>query len=202
MLAACAVSCLLCGLLLKMLVLDFGADAFFLFLDSLLELLSEFLRELLELRLMVVLRLLESLCESLFLGFLLADVLSETFGFVLHLVFIGSFLDVWVVALLVLSCLVVHLLEPVALCVGVRSCSGRPVDVVDFGKGSLCVFDGSDDFAVLVSGTAEADRHTLAVEPRQNTGKHRVDGTERGQSNTRSLLVCRQTRQCRCDQNL
>ena len=116
--------------------------------------------------------------------------------------FVRALLDVWVVALLVLSRFVVHLLQPVALGVRVWSGSRRPVDVVDLGECPLCVFDCPDDFAVLVSGTAEANGHSLAVEPRQDPGENCVDGTERGESNARTLLVGGKTCQGCCDEDL
>lgn len=168
-LAASAVACLLLGRFLQVFVFDFGTDAVFLVFDGLLELLAELLGEVRELRLVVVLRLFEGFGERLFLGLLLADILPQPFGFALHLVFIRTFLDIGVVALLVLSGLVIHLLQPVALCVWVWSFSGWPVDVINFGECPLRVFDCSDDFAILISCATETNGHALAVEPCQNT---------------------------------
>jgi len=190
MFCASAIASLLFRLFLEVLELDFRAYPSLLLGDGLFEFVGELLLQSCQLLFVVFFGLLEQFRERAFLGFLFADRLAQLAGFAFHLVFVRAFLDVWVVALLVLSCLVVHLLQSVALSVWVWSGSGRPVDVVDFGEGSLCVFDCSDDFAVLVSGAAEADWHALAVEPCQDTGEDCVDGTESGEGDAGSLLVC------------
>jgi len=102
----------------------------------------------------------------------------------------------------ILSCFVVHLFKPVTLSVRVRSRSWRPVYIVDLCESPLSVLDCPDDFAVLVSGTAEADGHALAIEPRQYAGKDGVDSTECGEGDTRGFLVGGETCQGCCDENL
>jgi hypothetical protein len=163
MLAAYTLPRLLFRHFLQVLELDLRPYPPFLLRDSLLQLIGKLLLQRRQLLLMILLRLLKQLRERALLRLLLADRLAQLAGLTLHLVFVRALLDIRVVALLVLSRFVVHLLQPVALGVRVRSCSGRPVDVVDFCECALCVFDGSDDFAVLVSGAAETDGHSLTV---------------------------------------
>ena len=189
-------------LFLEVLELDFRPYPSLLPCDSLLELVGELFLQRRKLLLVVLFGLLEQLRKRAILGLLLADRLAQLPGFAFHLVFVGALLDVGVVALLVLARFVVHSLQPVSLGVRVWAGSGRPVDVVDFGEGPLCVFDCADDFAVLVSGAAEADGHSLAVEPCQDTRENCVDGTERGESDARALLVGREACQGCCDKNL
>ena len=122
----------------------------------------------------------------------------------LHLHFVRPFLDVWVVGLLVLSRLVVHLLQPVALGVGVRPRPGRPVNIVDLGKSALRVLDRAHDFAVLVSRAPEADRHSLAVQPGQNARQNGVDRSQGGEGHGRAarLAVGGEARQSGRDEDL
>ena len=202
MLAARTVPRLFFCLFLEVFELDFRAYPSLLLGDGLFEFVGELLLQSRQLLLVVFFGLLEQFRERTLLGFLFADRLAQLAGFAFHLVFVWAFLDVRVVALLVLSRFVVHLLKSVALGVRVWSGSGRPVDVVDFCKGSLCIFDCSDDFAVLVSGAAEADGHALAIEPRQDTGEDSVNGTEGGESDAGGLLVGGETCQRCCDEDL
>lgn len=202
MLAAYAFTRLFFRHFLKVLELNLRSYPPFLLCDSLFKLIGKLLLQRRQLLLVILLRLLKQLRERALLRLLLADRLAQLASLTLHLVFVRALLDIRVVTLLVLSRFVVHLLQPVALSVRVRSCSGRPVDVVDFCKCALCVFDCSDDFAVLVSGAAEADGHALAVQPCQDTREDGVDGAESGESDAGSLLVGRETRQSRCNENL
>jgi len=166
------------------LVFDFRPYPSLLIGNGLLDSIDELFLQSLQLLLVVVLSLLKRLGERALLGLLFADGVAQLASFALHLSFVRALLDIWVVTLLVLSRFVVHLLQPVTLGVRVWSRSGWPVDVINLCERSLCIFDGSDDFTVLVSGAAEADGHALTVEPREDTSKDCVDGTKRGESDT------------------
>ena len=189
MLAAYTFTGLLFRCLLKMLELDLRAYPPFLLCNRLFELVRELLLQSCQLLLVVFFSLLQQLRESAFLRLLLADRLPQLARFAFHLVLVRTLLDVRIIALLVLARFVVHLLQPVAFGVRVWSGSGRPVDVVNLCECPLCVFDCSHNFAVLVSGAAEADGHALAVEPCQDSGEDCVDGAEGGESDAGSLLV-------------
>lgn len=202
MLAAYAFSRLLFRHFLKVLKLNLRSYPSLLLCNSLLQLIGELLLQRGQLLLMILLRLLKQLRERALLRLLLTNRLAQLARLTLHLVFVRSLLDIRIVALLVLSRFVVHLLQPVALSVRVRSSSRRPVDVVDFRERTLCVFDCSDDFAVLVSGAAEADGHALTIKPCEYTREDSIDGAESGESNAGSLLVGRETRQGCCDEDL
>jgi hypothetical protein len=188
-LAASAVTRLFLRHFLEVLELDLRSYPPFLLRNCLFELVGKLLLQRRELLLVVLLRLLKQLRESALLRLLLANRLAQLACLTLHLVFVRALLDIRVIALLVLSRFVVHLLQPVALGVRVRSGPRRPVDIVDFCERSLCIFDRPDDFAVLVSGAAEADGHALAIKPGQDTGEDSVDGAESGESDAGSLLV-------------
>lgn len=182
MLAASAFPRLLFRHFLKVLELDLRPYPSFLLRNRLFKFLGKLLLQRLQLQLMILLRLLQQLRESALLRLLLADRLPQLARLTLHLVFVRPLLDIRIIAFLVLSRFIVHLLQPVALGVRIRSGSGRPVDVVDFRERALCVFDCAHDFAVLVSGAAEADGHALTIKPGQNAGEDCVDGTKSGQS--------------------
>jgi hypothetical protein len=184
MVAACAVLPLVFSHLLQMFEFNFGTYPFLLFLNSLLDPVDELFLQTLQLLFVVVLRLLEQRRESTRLGLLVTDRLLQLTLLVFHLVLVGTFLDIWVIPLLILSGLIVHLLQPVTLGERVRSFPRRPIDIVDLGKSSLRILDCSDDFPILVPGSAEADRHTLSVKPCQNTSKHRVNGTKSCEGDT------------------
>jgi hypothetical protein len=156
--------------LLQMIKLDLGPYPLLLVRHSLLDPIHNAPLEIVHLLLVVPNRLLQHLGKLSLFRLLLADRLPQLRRFLLHLHLVRPLLDVWVVGLLVLPRFVVHLLQPVALGVGVWTRARRPVDVVDLGKGALGVFDRPHNFAVLVSRAPEADRHSLAVEPGEDTG--------------------------------
>lgn len=190
---ASALPLLLFCQLLKVLVFDLSAYPSLLLTESFLDPFDKLLFQVLQLLLVIRFCLLESGREGTLLGLLVVDVLPQLLCLIFHLVRIGSLLDVGVIALLVLSCLVVHLLQPVTLGVWVRSLSGGPVDIVDFGESSLRVFDGSNYFTVLVSCAAESHGHSLSIEPGEHTSENRVDSTQNCKGDARTLLVRRKT---------
>jgi hypothetical protein len=110
MLAACAFARLFFRHFLEVLEFDFRPYPSFLLRNSLFEFVGKLLLQRRELLLMILLRLLKQLRESALLRLFLADRLAQLACLTLHLVFIRALLDIRVVALLVLSCFVVHLL--------------------------------------------------------------------------------------------
>ena len=110
MLGARTVPRLFFCLFLEVFELDFRAYPSFLLGDGLFEFVGELLLQSRQLLVVVFFGLLEQFRERTLLGFLFADRLAQLAGFAFHLVFVWAFLDVWVVALLVLSGFVVHLL--------------------------------------------------------------------------------------------
>lgn len=107
---ASALPLLLFCKLLKVLVFDLSTYPSLLLTKSLLDSFHKLLLQIFQLLLVIRFGLLESGRESALLGFLIADRVPQLLRLIFHLVRVGSFLDVGVVSLLVLSCLVVHLL--------------------------------------------------------------------------------------------
>lgn len=182
--------------------LDFSANAVLLIGDSLLDSVDNTLLQVLQLRLVLIPCLFEQLRERALLGLLFADRFPQLASFSLHLHLVRSFLYIRVVCLLILSGFVVHLLQSIALGVRIRPRSWWPVDVVNLGECSLGVFDRSDDFAILVSCTAEANGHALSIEPCEDSSENCVDGSECREGDAGALLVCRKTGQSCCDEDL
>lgn len=148
-----------------MLVLNLLANMTRLLLQSLLDPCRDRLLQLLQLAHVCglgVFEFLEELTSLVLLGF---DRILHAFCLVLHLRLVGAFLDVGVVAFLVLPRVFVHLLQPVTLEERVWSWvrSLVPHDIINFSEGPLGVFDRSDDFAVLISCAAIAGRHSLPI---------------------------------------
>lgn len=185
-----------------MLVFDLSANPILLLFNSILDFLCEMLLQVLQLLLVIISSLLKGLGEGALLGLLVADCLAQLLRFTLHLVLVGSFLDVWVIAFLILPCFLVHLLQTVPLGVRIGPCPRRPIDIVNLSKSPLCVFDRPDDLTILVSCAAKANRHTLSIEPSQNASQDSVDRTQGREDHTRGLLVRRKTGQGCGDKNL
>lgn len=110
MLAASTVTRLFLRRLLEVFKLHLRPNPPLLLPNSFLQLLSKLLLQTRQLRLMILLRLLQQLRERALLRLLLANRLPQLFCFTLHLVLIRTLLDIRVIALLVLSRFVVHLL--------------------------------------------------------------------------------------------